>query len=125
MRKKHVMSLLWAILILYAGVFFVDHLASKGTTFHFGKDNGLVFRLFLLCVCSALFFFITRQKVRYLFIGLFIGLGAFIIALIFMYFISNGLLQTSIKNPLIYVQIIAATLVFIFEMLYLRKRSNT
>lgn len=107
------MRLLFGAIILFGNVFLTNYLASLGDTFHVGKDNGLEFKIFSLCVCASLYFYILSKKLRFLPVGFFVGLGIYILLFIF-YMVTDdiGWDFHFIGNHLI-----VAAMVFIFGIL--------
>jgi hypothetical protein len=111
------MRLLFGAIILFGNVFLTNYLASLGDTFHVGKDNGLEFKIFSLCVCASLYFYILSKELRFLLAGFFVGLGIYILLFIFYMVTDNiGWNFHFIGNHLI-----VAGLVFIFGILFFLK----
>lgn len=113
--------LILGALILYASVFFVDFLISKWIFFHYGKDDGLVFRVITVSLFSSLFFYIIKNNFSlHIGLGFFIGLLSYL--LIFALYICSNILNGGDNSgfvlPMIGDQLAATTIVFIVGVIY-------
>jgi hypothetical protein len=119
----HIKRLLIATVILYSSVFFVDYLISQWTIFHYGKDDGLVFRVITVSFSSSIFFLIVKKKFSlHIGIGFIIGILSYF--LVFAIYITVSVINGGNRNRLVLSmlgdQLAATTIVFIVGLLYLR-----
>ncbi len=117
--KKYQKIFFWIVVILYSNVFFIDFLATHFSQLHFGKDNGLIFRIVATCLVSAIFFgVIKKRKVIGFLIGFFMGLFSYILTFI-IYLITSIAVKGDNSGwdiRLIFDQLIATTIICICGM---------
>lgn len=106
---------LFSVFVIYLIAMLINIIATNNNSIYFGKDDGLLFRVFFTCLVSGFVFFRLSKKTRSFFIGFFIGLLSYILT--FIIFI---MLSEIVKNdnsgwdiPLIFDQLVAATIISI------------
>jgi len=124
MNRKFIYFLA-ATMLLYCSVFLTNYLVSINTIFHYGKDDGLVFRILSLCIFSSIFFLIIKKRLKFLIAGFFIGLGSYLF--LFSIYISENI-KTNGDNNHFYLsmlgdEIFSATMVFIIGLLFRRNKT--
>lgn len=120
-EKKH--KLLIVIFLFYIVIIAEHFLIEFGLNVSYGKDGGLIFRIFSLCILgSAYFFFISNLSVKYLFLGFLLGLIScyltFRINLYLGEILNNEMGGLNIS--LIYLMLTAGTMIIILGLLYNR-----
>lgn len=113
-----------AAFILYSSVFLANFLISKGPLVHFGKDGGLLFRIFSLCFFSSIFFYLIKNDILYIVIGFFIGLLSYLLVF-FIYIITYMAIGGSSNSwvlPVVADHLVATSIVLIVGI-FLRKRA--
>lgn len=120
--KKNNKNLFLGALLLFCSAFVINFFGNL-RIFHFGKDGGLFFRVIATCLISSLFFSVLGKKtLKMWLIGLFIGLGSYIITF-FIYMGSSMAIKGDNSGwdiPLICDQLITSTIIFIVGVFYWR-----
>lgn len=109
----HRKRILIASLLLFVSVLCIDFLTLIGTFFHFGKDNGLVFRIIGLTIFSLVFFLAIKKSVGNAIVGLIVGFLSYFITATIIYW-SSQLIKGNHKGmniPLIYYQLISVIII--------------
>jgi hypothetical protein len=68
--------------VLIAFAFLIDSIVNRNYNLHFGKDDGLTFRLLSTCIIGSLIFFIKSKEGKYLIIGFVFSLLSYILVFV-------------------------------------------
>ena len=127
-RRPSRRSYLTAWLALVASALLADLIARSYSAVHFGKDNGMVFRMALFVFsCSILYGYVERRGFTSALLGLAIGVGVQICAFA-AYFLSSLLIKGDSSGwdiPLVWDQLIAAGFLLLFGIASRRRPLTT
>ena len=108
-------------LILFFFAVVPDLIALNTNILNYGKDNGLVFRIFFTCVLSAFYFLaiFKRRHLKYFVVGLLIGLSSYILT--FICSLASSLIINGNKSgwylPELYFQLCATVFVVVITLI--------
>jgi len=115
-----------AILFIILGIFFTDYLVTKDTFFYFGKDDGLLFRVFSLSIFNSLSYSTLKGfSVKSLISGFIMGICGYLIVFLsysIYGFINHYKYNTNMILTMKGDYIVASTIAFIlvvFQMVLL------
>ena len=111
---------IFCLIILMVILFLDFRIKSHDMRFYFGKDNGVTYRIYSTILLSSLFylFLSSRNKIKYFFIGIFVGFFSILFGL---WFIHLDFLDKMIKNTGLYSHILGC-LIFIVIFCSIEKK---
>lgn len=120
MKKNKMVPIIYSLLF-FSSTFLIDTMASNVEPLQFGKDNGLIFRIFATCVISALLMLFLKGNfsIKILLFGFFIGIFSYMITFLISLFTSlllNGD-NSGWDFPLLYYQLTASMIIVILEFI--------
>jgi hypothetical protein len=123
MKRGAIYKYVCVLILSFISVFVIDFLSNKYVFFHFGKDNGLLFRIISLIVFTTILFFQSKQTIAVFFASVVIGfLSYFVLALLI--FCLSYIIQGNHKLmnfPLLYYQLICMFIINVLALFFLRK----